>query len=192
LQRELIALGAIDRFTSLFSFPGSCKVGFLNVTHQRCNEYIDRFCDYFEMPLDEMGRRFYLRHHQMRRFFALLFFWGNSQSGLETLRWFLGHTDSEQLYRYITESTPGEVMIGVKLDYVLEQLHRHDSSADGLAKLLSKRLNVDSIDVLDEAELEDHLEDLIRKSTVKVEPEFFTTHSGREYRILIIVSEGAE
>ena len=43
------------------------------------NAHLDSICDYFETPLVKMSngelRRQYVRQHQLRRFFALLFFW---------------------------------------------------------------------------------------------------------------------
>ena len=38
----------------------------------------------------------------------MLFFWSKSYEGLDALRDFLGHTDTEHLYHYITENINGE------------------------------------------------------------------------------------
>jgi len=34
---------------------------------------LNRFSDYFEVQQDSAGRRYYIRTHQMRRFFAMTF-----------------------------------------------------------------------------------------------------------------------
>jgi hypothetical protein len=78
---------------------------------------LNRFSDYFEVQQDSAGRRYYIRTHQMRRFFAMTFFWAGGFGGLDTLRWFLGHTNVEHVYHYITETVPGEVLRRVGAEY---------------------------------------------------------------------------
>lgn len=39
----------------------------------------------------------------------MCFFWGSGFGSLDTLRWFLGHTNVEYVYHYITESTSGDI-----------------------------------------------------------------------------------
>ncbi len=60
----------------------------------------------------------------MRRFFAMLFFYCGQLRQLDTLQWMLGHTDPKHVYRYITESTDGEVLASAKAQAVAEQLHQ--------------------------------------------------------------------
>lgn len=47
------------------------------------------FYDFTEVEC-ENNKRFYMRQHQLRRFFAMAFFWGNGFGSMDTLRWFLG------------------------------------------------------------------------------------------------------
>lgn len=188
LQSGLIELGAIESFQSLFALPLVHGVGLVKVADSSLNAALDRFCDYFEVESDERGHRFYIRQHQLRRFFALLFFWGNSYSGLETLRWFLGHADAQHLYNYITESIPGEVLRNVKTEYVLEQIRDGNSSSLELSRVLEARFGVGKIRLLDNDELGAYLEELLINDRLTVEPLFFDGHTGREYTILIRVN----
>ncbi len=95
------------------------------------NERLDAFCDYFETQTvayksaDDV-RRYYIRQHQLRRFFAMVFFWSSGFDGLDTLREFLGHTDSEHLYHYVTEGIPGEVLASVKARRIKDSLGKND------------------------------------------------------------------
>lgn len=190
LQDELIGLGVMTAPVSLFAFPYVHRQGLRDADEMKCNEQIDRFCDYFKIGMNEHGQRHYIRHHQLRRFFALLFFWGNSYSGLETLRWFIGHSDPEELYRYITEDTPGDALREIKVDYALEQLRSRHPSADGLAAALEVRFGVNLIQILESEELQEYLESQLLEAKLRIEPHFFQGHTGREYVMLIIVEGG--
>ncbi len=105
MQAGLIEIGALQKPTHLFAIPHRAGISLVH-DHTAFNTALDRFCDYFELPLSEKGERYYVRQHQLRRFFAMLFFWGRSFGGMDTLRWFLGHTDVEHLYHYITVAFP--------------------------------------------------------------------------------------
>ena len=189
MQRSLIELGVLTKEVRLFSFPRMHTAGLRLADDSSCNVLLDRFCDYFETPINENGCRIYIRQHQLRRFFAILFFWGNSYSGLDTLRWFLGHSDPEHLYRYISESTPGEILRDVKIDFVLERLRCNDPSTRQLVEALEKRFGTQSIQLMDSEELFDFIDSLLADSKLTVEPHFFLGLSGREYTIAIVVSE---
>jgi hypothetical protein len=127
--------------------------------------------------------------HQLRRFFAMLFFWGSSFGGLDTLRWFLAHTDVEHLYHYITETTPGSVLRGAQAHYATEQLQGYDQNAEELADLLEQRFDTRKFDLMEIDELDAYIEDLIEEGSVMIEPEFFKDAEGENYRILIQVKE---
>ncbi len=142
-----------------------------------------------ETPLNHEGKRYYIRQHQLRRFFAMLFFWGSSFGGMDTLRWFLGHADVEHLYHYITESTPGRVLRGTQAHYATEQLQAYNQSASALADLLVKSFGTRKFDLMDASKLNEYIEDLIEEGSVTVKPEFFKAEDGKDYRILITVSK---
>jgi hypothetical protein len=113
-QRILNRIGFGNRVSTLFSPPsGHGTNNRINADTFAFNKHLDEFCDYFEIPLNSDGKRYYIRQHQLRRFFALLFFHSNSFGSLETLQWMLGHTDLRHVWHYITESMEGEVLRGV-------------------------------------------------------------------------------
>jgi len=187
LQDKLLEYGVIHERTNVFSYPKQRGIGLVvsnSTTYGRC---FDAFCDYIESQLDSEERRYYIRQHQLRRFFAMLFFWGNSFGGMDTLRWFLGHTDIEHLYHYITESTSGEVLSSVKAQFAVERLQQEKSDSEALRHYLQERFGTAKFSVLDAEELDEYVEELILEGRVTVEPEFFTGSDNKNYRILIKV-----
>ncbi len=186
LQFRLIELGILDNYTRLFSTPSRSNFS-MCVTHVSYGNCIDTFCDYFQTPLDSNGRRYYLRQHQLRRFFAMLFFWGRSFGGMDTLRWFLGHTDMEHLYHYITESMTGTTLLWAKASYCVDQIKNHDESADGLADLIERHFSTRVFSILDSEEMEEYIYELIADGTVEVEPIFFSAPNGKDYKVIVKV-----
>lgn len=103
---------------SLFNGLNSIGCNLYAVSNKTFNKHYDALCDYLETDLVLMDNgeyhRYYIRQHQLRRFFALVFFWSKKKESLDALRWMLGHTDMEHLYHYISESETGEVLNGAK------------------------------------------------------------------------------
>ncbi|MFH1601255.1 MAG: hypothetical protein ABIH12_13510 [Pseudomonadota bacterium] len=187
LQNGLIELGLLDRKASLFAYPTAhLDRALVQLPLVHFNRSIDYFCDYFEIQLDELGRRYYIRQHQLRRFFAMLFFWSNSFGGLDTLRDFMGHTSSEHIYRYITESTPGALLRSVKAEWASEAVELQWNAANDLAELVACHFHTRNFRVLADGELTEYIEDLLERGLVHVEPEFLGDEG--KYRILIKIS----
>ena len=107
---------------------------------------------------------------------------------MDTLRWFLGHTDIAHLYHYITESTPGDVLRAVKANFAGHVLKRQPTEASELAGLVQKHFGTDNFSVLDSDELDEYVEELMSEGRVEIEPEFFEASEGNSYRILIKVT----
>lgn len=188
LQSGLVKIGLLEHKTNLFSFPSqSSKSLITGLNHTRLSESIDFFCDYFQTPTNKEGQRYYIRQHQLRRFFAMLFFWGKSFGGMDTLRWFLGHTDVQHLYHYITESTPGEVLRSVKAHYAGEMVINASEEVESLSELINQHFGTKEFSVLDSDELDEYIEDLMIEGRVEIEPEFFETPDGQSYRVLVKV-----
>lgn len=166
------------------------------------NEALDRACDYFETPTvvsnSGIKKRYYIRQHQLRRFFALVFFYSKSYDGLDTLRWMLGHSDLEMLYKYLTESNKGGTLKGVKASYLVDAIKKDKlENIDKLRNLISKRygVNFSSIGLSKTSDLINYYDDdmtipsieelkkshnmetiileLLDEDIVKFEPEFF-------------------
>ena len=170
------------------------------------NAHLDSICDYFETPLVNMSngdlRRQYVRQHQLRRFFALLFFWQKRFQGLEALRWMLGHTDMSHLYHYISSNEVGDILNGVKATVIVQGVLNKDGELEKLKSIgelkatLAKKYNAGAvviddlesvIDLADddditaphidqlkaEANLESNLEELLKTGEISLEPNFF-------------------
>ena len=185
IQRAYLDAGLISKFGLLYDTV--CLLDPANFVSsanykQSLVHSVDIFCDYFETPVRDDGKRYYIRTHQLRRFFAMSFFWGSGFGGMDTLRWFLGHADPEHLYRYITENTPGEVLRHAKAQFLSETLEEHE----GLRELISSRYGTDDFTLLSTDELEEYIDDLISNGEVEVEPEFIEDGSGRSYRLMVI------
>lgn len=103
---------------SLFNYLQSKSCTLSKVNSKSFDGHYNALCDYLETDLVLMDngeyRRNYIRQHQLRRFFAQVFFWSKKKESLDALRWMLGHTDMEHLYHYISESETGAVLNGAK------------------------------------------------------------------------------
>ena len=147
---------------------------------------LDRFCDYFEMATDENGARYYIRTHQLRRNFAMLFYWQGSFGGIHVLRYFLGHQKPSLTYRYVTEAMQGKVLRQVKAKVATELIKADSAATESLAALICERYGVtlDALHVLPEADVCAYVEDLLQSNEAEIEPEFIEGPNGEEYRIL--------
>lgn len=176
------------------------------VTVKSYNAHLDSICDYFEIPLVNMSngelRRQYVRQHQLRRFFALLFFWQKRFQGLEALRWMLGHTDMSHLYHYISSNEVGDILNGVKATVIVQGVLNKDGELEKLKSIgelkatLAKKYNAGAVVIDDlesvidlagdddittphidqlkaEANLESNLEELLKTGEISLEPNFF-------------------
>jgi hypothetical protein len=192
LQKGLIEIGELQDYTNLFAYPARSGSGLIVGDAIPYNHSLDYFCDYFEVSLNNRGQRYYIRQHQLRRFFAMLFFWGRAFGGVETLRWFLGHTDIRHLYHYITEAMPGAMLRSIKATYAAEQIATHAAETEQLSDLLEAHFGTRNFSVLDAEELSEYIEDLLADGAVTIEPEFLQTPQGPTYRILIQITPRVE
>jgi hypothetical protein len=187
MQESLERLGFLGRNAGLFQAPAD--TGRIDGRgHSDLYRSMDLFCDFFEMDVDSEGRRYYIRQHQLRRFFAQVFFWHAGYGQMDTIRWFLGHIDIEHLYRYITEAVPGQVMHDIKADFAVERMSAGDAEAEALSRMVRVHFGVSSVGVLDHDELADYVTELLRTGTAKIEPIFFAIGSEKTFRIAIKVS----
>ncbi|WP_297460731.1 hypothetical protein [Ferrovum sp.] len=187
IHRLYIEIGFTNKTGHLFdlvSMQNPTKMLPVHGYHHGYAQNFDLFCDYFETPLRD-GKRFYIRTHQLRRFFALSFFWGSGFGGMDTLRWFMGHTDLQHLYHYITENTPGEVLRHAKSQFLAETLNEHTE----LRELISDRYGTVDFTVLSTGDLEEYIDELILSGEVDLEPEFIDDDNGQSYRILVITRD---
>lgn len=175
INRNGEALFAIPTIKNIFSFNTS-------VTNTTYSENIDFFIDYSQGELKD-GKRYYIRQHQLRRFFAMCFFWGSGFGSLDTLRWFMGHTDVEHVYHYITESTSGEVLRSVKTQYLLENIQKYEN----LLSLIKNKYHTEQFDLINSEDLEVYIDDLLDNEEIVVEPEFMQNNEQENYKIIVKV-----
>lgn len=186
LQAGLIKIGVLKAPTHLFAPPTKYKSSGLAVlSRTQSFRILDLFCDRFETPLDADGNRYYIRQHQLRRFFAMLFFWGGGFGGMDTLRWFLGHTDLQHLWNYITESVPGLTIRTIAAEWAVYGLKHATKEAELLGSELAEYFGTADFSVLDEDAMILHIEDLMEEGRLSIEPEFLD--NGRNYRIAVIL-----
>lgn len=187
LNEGLVKAGLVEKEGPLFAMPawlGSRPL--TSSSPYTFNAALDMFCDYVEMPCNAGGERYYFRQHQLRRFFAMTFFWCSGLDHLDTLRWFLGHTDLAHLYNYITAETPGDVLRGVKAEWAAEAVCGNAPETASLAAFLLDHYGTAQFRLLDQEALTSHIDDLLDEGKVDIEPEFLD--GGRKYRILVKVT----
>jgi hypothetical protein len=160
--------GVIDQskelglFTSLSSNSLAVKEG----NTESFVDNLDAFCDYFETRtyIDEHGvtRRLYIRQHQLRRFFAMVFYWAYGYEASDTLRYFMGHTDIEHLEQYIMEETSGEVLRGVQAERLIDGVRNKDiKQISELEIILKNKFGLNSIEFRTYEEIQEDIEDEI-------------------------------
>jgi len=185
MQKILKRLGLLKNTTKLFASPGlKGTLIFINSSKSNYNTNLDFFCDYFETPLTGT-KRSYIRQHQLRRFFAMLFFYSKSFGHLDTLRWMLAHTDASHVWHYITETTDGAVLQSAKAHYVADMLQSGaGNSFSELTTLLTTRYGTDDFRLIASEDLEDYIYELLCDGMIEIEPEFFTDEHGETFKII--------
>ncbi|MDT4845460.1 hypothetical protein FQZ97_794470 [compost metagenome] len=189
MQVQLIEMGILDTACEIFSYP-SIYGGLQKISHTSVNGSIDFFCDYFETPLDPEGRRYYFRHHQLRRFFAQIFFWHQDEDkdSLDVLRWILGHSDSEMIYHYITESTPGKVLRQIKAEWGSNKIKSASNEVENLRSFLTEKYGSLDFSIISEEALDSYIEHSLQTGEVTIEPQFIFGPNNTSYRILVTIN----
>ncbi len=189
-QKLLKRLNVIDNTTDLFATPSSLGFsGLLDCSIHLYNRHLDFVCDYFESDLNAEGQRYYVRQHQLRRFFAIMFFYTNSFGELDTLRWMLGHRDIEHVWHYLTECLePGDLRAaGARYFTDLAKTDRLENYQT-LQALLAAEFGTASFKLVDEQKIEDYLQAMLEEGKARVEPQFFNDENGQSMKVLFIVS----
>ncbi|MGY2573025.1 site-specific recombinase [Vibrio diazotrophicus] len=210
----IIKKGLMNNNLALFNGVGTLDGIFYPLDKKQYNEYISYFCDYIETVttiIDGEVYRYYIREHELRRFFAILFFWAYEDKRLDSLRHQLSHTNIEHLYNYISESLPGNIFNTVKANYLSNTLHKLDDSilnklnnclinSFGVnsinittAKLFVKsyyendilsedfKINIDHETILNQAEIEGQILYLFDNDIISLEPTFYKKDDENRY-----------
>lgn len=165
---RLKRIGVLDHikelglFTSLSSNSLAVKEG----NSESFVNNLDAFCDYFETRIyideNDVTRRLYIRQHQLRRFFAMVFYWAYGYEASETLRYFMAHTNIEHLEQYIAEETSGEVLRGVQAERLIDGIRNKDiNQISELEVILKNKFGLNSIEFRTYEEIQEDIEDEI-------------------------------
>lgn len=137
------------------------------------NRCLDKACDFIQIPTvtfsDGVVRRFYIRQHQLRGFFATVFFWSSGFYSVESLRTVLGHSNTAHLIRYITKITPGSMLRVIKAERIMVSLANESTdieNLDALKNLLKERFGVGDIFISSAQEVIDNYSYLAEKGRI--------------------------
>lgn len=189
-QKLLKLPGIIDDLTDLYATPSSLGyAGLQECSIHLYNRHLDFACDYFESDLNDAGQRYYVRQHQLRRFFAIMFFYTNSFGELDTLRWMLGHRDIEHVWHYLTECLDPKDIRGAGARYFADRAKQDRlENYQTLKDLLAAKFGTTSFKLVDEQEIESYLEAMLEEGKARIEPHFFNDENGKSMKVLFIVS----
>ncbi|MEZ9949967.1 integrase [Vibrio breoganii] len=167
------------------------------------NEAFNSLCDYFETALVEIEtgeyRRHYVRQHQLRRFFALVFFWSKGYENMEALRWMLAHSDLEHLNNYITDNVDGAIINSAKATTIVQSVIGEKSLIDNHAELerlreiLAERLTGNASSALNITTLDDALCDYEDESEFETVPHITQLQAEQEVEdeVLTLLENGS-
>jgi hypothetical protein len=193
-RRKLTENGFVIDSEKLFFTFAKFSFSEIKVDVAKANFCLNMFCDYFEtktVKINDEITRFYIRQHQLRRFFAMVFFWGSGFDGLGTLSYFLGHTDPRHIYHYITENIPGEVLRGVQAQRILYGFSSNDiDNLERLKVILKSRFGVSDIEIRTLTEIFDYLEDEVKDGNITTTPQVIDLKEKVESNIYLLLNDG--
>lgn len=190
-QRLLKRFGFIDNYKRLFATPSNIGYkGLIDASVESWNRNLNIIADYFETPQDKNGRRYYIRQHQLRRFFALMFFHTYGYGSLNAIRWMLGHQDIEHVYRYIRANVDGGSLRGALAQTVLEEMSRgRVENYRNLADLLKAKFGTENYSIYDSEEAEIYIQSKVANGSIIIEPEFFTDKGDKKMKLVVTIVE---
>ncbi|MCZ4293190.1 integrase [Vibrio sinaloensis] len=203
-NKQAIERGLVkEKGLSLFNYIDGRTFKLTKGGQYSFNAAFDALCDYFETAIVEMGsgnyHRHYVRQHQLRRFFALVFFWSKHYENMEALRWMLAHSDLEHLHNYITDNDDGRIVNSAKASVITQSVISNKSMIDDLEELeklreiIAKRLTGNSSDALSIATLDDAIFDYEDESEYKTVPHISQLKAEQEIEaeVLTLLENGA-
>ncbi len=195
LGNGLSTLFAEDRKVgdNLFYLPRAEGMGALAAHGDLLNNHLDIFCDFVGLQPDIEGRRWYVRIHEMRKWFLLLLFWSGRFDVLDAARWIAGHTDAEHIYAYIEKEFPGEELPQLEAEYSIDRVYRHEqerkigkgdagneNGVDTLYKAVLRHFNVESLTMVPESEWTGYVQSLRKDEKFRLEPHSIVGENGRD------------
>ena len=157
------------------------------------NKHLDIFCDFVGLPTDMEGRRWYVRIHEMRKWFLLLLFWSGRFDVLDAARWIAGHTKAEHIYAYIEKEFPGEELPQIEAEYAIDRVYRHDKArmhatgtadnvdgVDALWEAVRKHFDVEFLTMVPESEWSSYVQSLRKNEKFLLEPHSIFAKNGHD------------
>jgi hypothetical protein len=184
--------GETDRYKlgQLFYIPDFKTVGHGIVANQaELNSCLGLFCDYVGLPPDELGRRWYIRVHEMRKWFLLLLFWSGRFDVLDAAREVAGHTNISHLYAYIEREFPGVEFSRLEGEYAADRLRHYDQTRIaydgeiGLNELYGRVLQhfrVEQLELIPEKAWQSYVQELRNNEAFRLEPYTLTDERGHQ------------
>jgi len=162
----------------LFYLPSRAYGASKVINSDMLDFYLDRFCDFVGLPPDALGRRWYVRIHEMRKWFLLLFVWSGRFNVLDAARSIAGHTSVKHLQAYIEREKPHESQAEIECEYAADRLRQFESGAEsqdeiGLNELyerILRRFNVSALEMIPTRTWEAYLQQLHESEEFVVEP----------------------
>lgn len=153
---------------------------------ERMKHILDRFCDFVALEPDSLGRRWYIRTHELRKSFLITFFWSFRFSSLDAARWVAGHRDLTHVYAYIQANFPGEELPQLEAEYAARQLWDFEQTdncgeTENIGDLycaVCGHFGVNEITLIREDELREWLEMAFAKQFYRIEPFRIETKDG--------------
>ncbi|PHN84404.1 integrase [Vibrio splendidus] len=199
IERGLAKEKGLNLFNSISAITFKLKKGRID----SFNSSFDALCDYFETAIVEMDsgeyHRHYVRQHQLRRFFALVFFWSKGYEDMEALRWMLAHSDLEHLHNYITDNIDGAIINSAKASTIVQSVISNKSMIDNLDELdklrgiIARRLTGNASSELNITTLNDAIfdyDDVSEYRTVPHISQLLTEHE-LENEVLTLLENGS-
>lgn len=178
---------------NLFYLPKAEGTGALNASGDLLNNHLDIFCDFVGLPPDCEGRRWYVRIHEMRKWFLLMLFWSGRFDVLDAARWIAGHTDAEHIYAYIEKEFPGEELPQIEAEYSIDRVYRreqerkrghgdagNEDGIDALYEAVLRHFNVESLTMVPESEWTGYVLSLRKDEKFHLEPHSIFGENGRD------------
>lgn len=183
--QEWTAIFGGGHYDKLFLVPSEFGQG-IPLSDSSVDTFLDRFSDYIEVPVDENNRRWYIRSHECRRFFAIVFFWQFKYANLTALSWMLGHVDPQHTYAYIKESIGGAELTKEEARFTAAAIRGNceDNSLQKLRQLVQNHFHASDVHLIEENDLELYLEDLLEQCAYEIKPHSIETEEGVAYEIL--------
>lgn len=178
---------------NLFYLPRAEMMGALAANSFLLNNHLATFCDFVGLPPDSEGRRWYVRIHEMRKWFLLLLFWSGRFDVLDAARWIAGHTDAQHIYAYIEKEFPGEELPQIEAEYSIDRVCRRDlerkrskgdagneDGVDALYEAVLRRFNVEFLTMVPEPEWTGYVQSLRKDEKFRLEPHSIFGENGRD------------